>query len=59
MIHFDCHGALLTYDQCNVENKAGADALTFRQRYGRTQIAAYSGVKAFLVLEGMRMGKRT
>ena len=57
MIHFDCHGALLTYDQCNVENKAGADALTFRQRYGRTQIAAYSGVKAFLVLEGNEDGE--
>ncbi|WP_103668168.1 tetratricopeptide repeat protein [Pseudanabaena sp. BC1403] len=57
MIHFDCHGALLTYDQCNVENKAGADALTFKQRYGRTQIAAYSGVKAFLVLEGNEDGE--
>jgi tetratricopeptide (TPR) repeat protein len=57
MIHFDCHGALLTYDQCNVENKAGADALTFKQRYGRTQIASYSGVKAFLVLEGNEDGE--
>ncbi|MEI6430379.1 MAG: CHAT domain-containing protein, partial [Pseudanabaena sp. ELA607] len=57
MIHFDSHGALLTYDQCNVENKAGADALTFKQRYGRTQIAAYSGVKAFLVLEGNEDGE--
>jgi hypothetical protein len=57
MIHFDCHGALLSYDQCNVENKAGADALTFKQRYGRTQIAAYSGVKAFLVLEGNEDGE--
>ncbi|PZU98418.1 MAG: Tfp pilus assembly protein PilF [Pseudanabaena sp.] len=57
MIHFDCHGALLTYEQCNVENKAGADALTFKQRYGRTQIASYSGVKAFLVLEGNEDGE--
>jgi tetratricopeptide (TPR) repeat protein len=58
MIHFDCHGALLSYEQCNVENKAGADALTFKQRYGRTQIAAYSGVKAFLVLEGNEDGEQ-
>ena len=58
MIHFDCHGALLTYDQCNVENESGADALTFKQRYGRTQIAAYSGVKAFLVLEGNEDGEQ-
>jgi len=58
MIHFDCHGALLTYDQCNVENKAGADALTFKQRYGRTQIDSYSGMKAFLVLEGNEDGEQ-
>jgi len=51
LIHFDCHGALLTYEQCNVASGAAADALTFKQRYGRTQIAPYSGVKAFLVLE--------
>ena len=57
IIHFDSHGALLSYDQCNVTNGSGADALTFKQRYGRTQIASYSGVKAFLVLEGSEDGE--
>jgi hypothetical protein len=50
VIHFDVHGALLTHAQLqSAEEPAGH--LSYR-RYGRAEIAAYPGRKAFVFLEG-------
>ena len=68
MIHFDCHGALLTYKQFNSDDSerdklpTDSSPLTFKDRedksrYGRHKIAPYSGVKAFLVLDGNEDGE--
>ncbi|MEM9450171.1 MAG: tetratricopeptide repeat protein, partial [Cyanobacteria bacterium P01_E01_bin.6] len=54
IVHFDAHGGLLTYQQFQqgVEN----DRYVFQQRYGRSDMAPYDGVKAFLFLEGEQKG---
>ena len=59
IVHFDVHGALLSYDQFEqVEHRRVQDHLTYQpgvafqpDRYGRPHLPAYAGVKAFLFLE--------
>jgi tetratricopeptide (TPR) repeat protein len=50
VIHFDVHGALLTYEQF----QQGGERSQFlcNERYGRYDLAPYEGQKAFLFLEG-------
>ena len=52
LIHFDAHGALLSYEQFNQSESEAENRLVFKQRYGRKAIAPYAGVKAFLAMEG-------
>jgi tetratricopeptide (TPR) repeat protein len=58
VIHFDVHGALLSYDafKSNEQNPQ-VEALLYRQRYGRPDLEPYEGVKAYLFLEGEEMGQ--
>ncbi|MEM7537288.1 MAG: CHAT domain-containing protein, partial [Chloroflexota bacterium] len=58
VIHFDVHGALLTYDEyLALEEALPISAYTFEQfgppsgRYGRATIAPYEGEKGFLFLD--------
>ena len=51
VIHFDVHGAVLTYDQFQHIQKAPAGNPLKYQRYGRNEIQPYEGVKAFLAFE--------
>ena len=55
VIHFDVHGALLSYD----EFQAGAQAerLLFQARYGRADVAPYDGQRAYLFLETEQEGQ--
>ncbi|NER35419.1 MAG: tetratricopeptide repeat protein [Oscillatoria sp. SIO1A7] len=55
-IHFDAHGALMTFEQFQ-KNEERRDRYSFQNRYGRSDLPAYSGVKAFLFLEGESKGK--
>jgi tetratricopeptide (TPR) repeat protein len=50
VIHFDTHGALLSYQE--LEKAHEADQVCFQARYGRNNLAKYDGLKAFLFLEG-------
>src|SRR5579871_4680464 len=50
VVHFDVHGALLTYEQ--LEKGMESDRFLYQARYGRADIQAYEGYKAFLFLEG-------
>ena len=52
LIHFDAHGALLSYEQFNRSESDAENRLVFKQRYGRKAISPYTGVKAFLAMEG-------
>ncbi|MEG3438506.1 CHAT domain-containing protein, partial [Pannus brasiliensis CCIBt3594] len=56
IVHFDTHGALLTYKEFNSTKPSEPNPLTYRERFGREQIQPYTGVKAFLVLEGEEEG---
>ncbi len=49
VIHFDMHGAVLTYDQFIQGQEVSR--YTYNQRYGRSDIPVYEGVKAFLAFE--------
>ena len=49
VIHFDVHGALLTYTR--FQEGAKAERLLFQARYGRDDIEPYDDLKAFLFLE--------
>lgn len=53
VIHFDVHGALLTFPTFDaLEQKLATSRYTFQpQRYGRPKLPRYAGVKAFLFLE--------
>ncbi|HQY92427.1 tetratricopeptide repeat protein [Caldilinea sp.] len=59
IVHFDVHGALLSYQQFEqVEQRRTQEHLTYQpgvafqpDRYGRPHLPAYAGVKAFLFLE--------
>lgn len=50
ILHFDTHGALLTYDQLN--QGLQINRYIYQQRYGRTDIPPYKNAKAFLFLDG-------
>jgi tetratricopeptide (TPR) repeat protein len=50
VIHFDVHGALLTYEELDKGFKS--DRFMFQTRFGRGDIKEYEGLKAFLFLEG-------
>jgi GNAT superfamily N-acetyltransferase len=56
IIHFDAHGALLKFDEFSKLEGTDAGIHSFKQRYGRSQIAAYEGVKAFVAMEGDEEG---
>ncbi len=57
-VHFDVHGGLLTFAQFDaVEKGLESDRHLFQpRRYGRSKLALYEGVKAFLFLESEREG---
>jgi tetratricopeptide (TPR) repeat protein len=55
IIHFDAHGALMTYEQ--IQKGVEKKQYFFQERYGRDDIQPYEGVKAFLFLEGETQGK--
>jgi tetratricopeptide (TPR) repeat protein len=55
VIHFDVHGALLSYDEIQAGTRS--DRLLFQARYGRSDIEPYDGLKAFLFLEGAEEGQ--
>ncbi|MBN1401465.1 MAG: CHAT domain-containing protein, partial [Anaerolineae bacterium] len=55
VVHFDVHGALLSYRQ--FEAGVQANRFLFQARYGRDDIAPYPGLKAFLALEGDKEGQ--
>ena len=57
IIHFDSHGALLSYKQ--VETGTQANRYLYQQRYGREDLQPFEGLKAFLALEGEPRGKVT
>jgi tetratricopeptide (TPR) repeat protein len=50
VIHFDVHGALLTYKDLDIGFKT--NQFTYQPRFGRGDIKEYEGLKAFLFLEG-------
>ncbi len=52
VIHFDAHGAVLTYDQFQLSQKAPAGSPIMYKRYARNEIQPYKGVKAFLSFKG-------
>jgi tetratricopeptide (TPR) repeat protein len=51
VIHFDVHGAVLTYEQFQHIQKAPAGNPFQYKRYARGEIQPYDGVKAFLSFE--------
>jgi len=51
VIHFDVHGAVLTYEQFQHIQKEPAGNPMKYQRYARGEIQPYKGVKAFLSFE--------
>lgn len=55
VVHFDVHGALLSYDE--LEHGIETDQFLYRQRFGRDEIEPYDGVKGFLFLEGDEPGQ--
>ncbi|MCP5082036.1 MAG: CHAT domain-containing protein, partial [Alphaproteobacteria bacterium] len=60
IIHFDLHGALMTYAQFEgvLKAEANADCHTYQMpRYGRSEIRAYEGQQAFLAFEGEEIGR--
>jgi len=50
VIHFDLHGSVLTYEQLQQAQEASRHL--YNERYGRSDIKPYEGVKAFLAFEG-------
>ncbi|MCP4113017.1 MAG: CHAT domain-containing protein [Desulfobacteraceae bacterium] len=55
IIHFDLHGALLTFEQ--MQKGCETDSLIFQSRYGRSDMPEYEGRKAFLFFEGDQAGR--
>ncbi|MEW6349111.1 MAG: tetratricopeptide repeat protein, partial [Thermodesulfobacteriota bacterium] len=55
VVHFDVHGAVLSHEQ--LLKGVETDCWSFQQRYGRSDIAPYPGLKAFLFLEGSEDGR--
>jgi len=56
IVHFDAHGGLATFEQIANEPPE-SDTILFKDRYGRSDIKPYTGVKAFLFLEGETPGQ--
>ncbi|MGF1524543.1 MAG: CHAT domain-containing protein [Leptolyngbyaceae cyanobacterium] len=56
IVHFDAHGGLATFEQITHEPRA-TDPILFKDRYGRSDIEPYAGVKAFLFLEADTPGQ--
>ncbi|KST70171.1 tetratricopeptide repeat protein [Mastigocoleus testarum] len=54
-IHFDCHGALMRYQ--DIQEGMRRNRYTYNTRWGREDIQEYDGVKAFLFLDGESKGK--
>ncbi len=50
VIHFDVHGAVLSYAELQQEQETSR--YLYNQRYGRQDLQPFEGVKAFLALEG-------
>ena len=57
IIHFDTHGALLTYE--HIEQKINTNRYLYQRGYGLENLEPYPGVKAFLIFEGETKGKAT
>jgi hypothetical protein len=55
IVHFDAHGGLASFEQIANEQRE-SDTILFKDRYGRSDIEPYAGVKAFLFLEGATPG---
>ncbi|MCC5640220.1 tetratricopeptide repeat protein [Nostoc sp. CHAB 5844] len=55
VIHLDCHGALMTYEQIQQPIKPGR--YLYQGRYGRNDWQKFAGVRAFLAFEGESQGK--
>jgi tetratricopeptide (TPR) repeat protein len=55
ILHFDGHGALMTYDQYLTGLKG--DRLSFQRGYGLRDLAKYEGSKAFLFFDGDAKGR--
>ncbi len=55
VIHFDCHGALMSYE--DIQSGVKRNRYTYQSRWGRDDIQSYEGVKAFLFLDGEGKGK--
>lgn len=56
VIHFDVHGAVLTYEQLRQEREAHRFVFQDRVGYDRPDIQPYSGERAFLFLEADEEG---
>jgi tetratricopeptide (TPR) repeat protein len=56
VVHFDVHGALLTYENFElIEKEKASNNLTFQiERYGRPEIQPYTGKDAFLFFDVYR-----
>ena len=55
VIHFDTHGGLLTHEQ--LQQGMESDRFLYQARYGRDDLSAYDGLKAFLLLEAEKEGQ--
>nr|WP_242049249.1 CHAT domain-containing protein [Aulosira sp. FACHB-615] len=55
VIHLDCHGALMTYEEIQKPKKPGR--YLYQGRYGRNDWQKFDGVRAFLAFEGETQGK--
>ena len=55
IIHFDCHGAVMNYEQ--VYNTSKPNRYFYKGRYGRGDLQKFEGVRAFLAFEGETQGK--
>ncbi|BAY23093.1 tetratricopeptide TPR_2 repeat protein [Calothrix sp. NIES-2100] len=55
VIHLDCHGALMTYEQTQKPKKPGR--YLYQGRYGRNDWQKFDGLRAFLSFEGETQGK--
>ena len=56
VIHFDVHGAVLTYEQ--LQQGQQANRILYNQRYAREDIQPYEGAKAFLSFESEQEDNR-
>ncbi len=53
VIHFDVHGAVLTYEEFQeLQKEQKGNHYLYNSRFGRPDIEKYEGVKAFLFLDG-------